>query len=318
MKSDVNDALACYGIAGAQTKLLRHNENEIYQVTLPGSRFALRLHRSAPGFVLPPYMPVGEKARESEMRVLIALQERGVALQRPVRDMHDRLVPVLPDGTPVTMLTWAEGEALDSLYPKGLPESMAYAVGKTVGRLFALQQKNPLPRGLIRARYGADMLPGISKALRSALEFGAITAQQLAVMEAALAACAPRMAEAEAPFGVALTHADLAPGNMILQGEEIVLIDFSLSGFASPYMDLGSLLANFTRPGEAPALAAGWEEGSGLKAELALAEPYYALGIFLFLAARYENAKRWDWFPDAVKRWTDTVFEPLAKGERFL
>ncbi len=337
MNPAVSEALALYGLADAKAAPLRHNENELYRIDLPGKAFALRIHKSAPGFTAPDYVPQGVAAREGELALLLALGERGMAVQRPVRDMHDRLVPTLKDGTPVSLLEWACGETLEALYPNGLPEKAAFAVGEAAGRLFALQKEKPLPGDLLRPRYGPGMLAGIEEAIRRAREADALTKDAFEAIRRCLAACDPLLREAECRFGVSICHSDLSPGNMVYENGQITLIDFSLCGYASPLMDLGSLFANFTRAGEQPALLAGWEQASGLNsarrntdgmypggisagknAAVALAEPYFAMGILLFIAARYENAPAWDWFPAAVERWTNTVFKPLARGERFL
>ena len=44
-------------------------------------------------------------------------------------------------------------------------------------------------------------------------------------------------------------------------------------------------------------------------------EPYFVLGVVLYIAGQYERAPEWDWFNSAVDRWRRDVFEPFAAGQ---
>ena len=114
---------------------------------------------------------------------------------------------------------------------------------------------------------------------------------------------------------VAASHLTL---DYLRDGENAALIDFSLSGIASPYFDLAGMFASFTREGVRKAILAGFEDGYEKRAEMRLVEPYFALGILLFICQRYEAAKHWDWFPGALVRWQKETFAPLTRGESFL
>ncbi len=316
----LNAALAQFGLAGAQVKLIRHNENEIYDVQAEERRFALRIHIPAEGFApLPLCGADGFAKRRAEAELLLLLAENGFRVQRPVPGKDGKTVQTLPGGVPATLLCWLAGESFDALWKEAdVPDGAAFAAGRAAGRLDVFTKDCVRRFASRRPHYGERTLPVLAQRLRAAREAGAVNDAQLAGLLAALAAMAPRMRAAERETGLCVCHADLSGGNLIWDGTDASPIDFSLSGLASPYFDLAGMFASFTRENVRKALLAGFEEGYGKRAELRLAEPYFALGILLFVCQRYEAAGDWDWFSSALARWLRETFLPLARGESFL
>lgn len=313
-------ALSLFGLAGADCRPVRHNENAVYEISTNGARYALRIHASAAGFeplALSSATDFEQRAAEAEL--LLLLRSGGFAVPEPCPGRDGAFVQSLPGGTLATLLTWLPGDSFDALWPEGdaAPEA-AFAAGKTAGRLDAHTARFA-PRFLqSRPRYGEEILPSVERQLRRAHSAGVLADEQLEALVRALGAMGPRMREAEDGTGLAVCHADLTAGNLIWHDGEAAPIDFSLAGAASPYMDLANLLANFTRPAVRRALLAGFEAGYGKRARLRLAEPYYALSIILFIAQKYPDAASWDWFPAALARWDRECFSPLAANEPFL
>ncbi|MDD2648331.1 MAG: hypothetical protein PHI27_12150 [Eubacteriales bacterium] len=48
------------------------------------------------------------------------------------------------------------------------------------------------------------------------------------------------------------------------------------------------------------------------------AEPYYAFGVLLFITSQHSRFAKEEWFADAMRRWSETQFIPLASGKPFL
>lgn len=313
-------ALARFALSGADFSLIRHNENAVYDVRADGRRYVLRIHAPAPGFEPLPLCDADSlRQRKAEMELLRFLKEGGLRAQTPVPGLDGDAVQRLDDGTPATLLEWAAGDSYDALWgDANLPESAAYAAGFAAGRLNALARGTTQNFARFRPRYGKGVLPIVDERLRAAHDAEVVNREQLAVMRAALGRMGPLMRGTEAETGLSLCHADISAGNLVWDGDAATLIDFSLAGIASPYLDLASLLTNFTRGRVRDGLCAGWEDGYGKRALLRLAEPYCALVIMLFLSQRYPAAKEWDWFPDALDGWTRDVFLPLARGETFI
>ncbi len=311
-------ALELFGMSGDEISPIRENENLIFSVTQGCGRYALRIHQCAPGFDPMPFTAAPAKQqREAEGELLCCLDARGIRVQKPVRGPDGSFVQTEAEsGALVTLLSWLPGETYNALYPEGdVPEDAAFAAGLAAGALDRTTNALVARFTPVRPRYGVNVLPITAERLRAAADAGDIGGEQLIDMLSALDAMAPRMRAAAAEHGVAVCHADISAGNLIYSEKKASLIDFSLSGISSPYMDLASLLSNFIRPDVRAVMAAGFEEGFGKKLQLRHAEPFFALQILFFISMLHGNATEWDWFPIACERWCRDVFRPFAAGK---
>lgn len=313
-------ALCLFGFIDAVCRPVRHNENAVYEISDAGARYALRIHASAQGFA-PLALSHAEEIqqRTAEEELLLLLSGGGFAVPRPCAGKDGAFVQILPGGTLATLHTWLPGDSFDALWPEGdaAPQA-AFAAGRTAGRLIAYTPRFTPRFSKSRPHYGEETLPVVEQQLLVAHAEGALAREQLDTLVRALEATSPRMREAQAESGLAVCHADLSAGNLIWHDGAAAPIDFSLAGIASPYMDLASLMANFTRPNVRRELLAGFEAGYGEKAQLRLAEPYYALSIILFVAHHCQDIGKWDWFAAALARWQRECFSPLAANVPFL
>ena len=83
---------------------------------------------------------------------------------------------------------------------------------------------------------------------------------------------------------------------------------------AHSYMDIGGLMGATADREEQKLLLQGWESVHG-KADRRCLDAYFALSVLLFVCCQHTRAKKWaDWFPAALKRWIDTIFDPLSSG----
>jgi thiamine kinase-like enzyme len=150
----------------------------------------------------------------------------------------------------------------------------------------------------VKAEQGAEYLP--VEAIRSILR--ALNTVSRVINE---------MDESEATL---IAHADPSFGNMIWTSERVGLIDWSLTGYAHSYMDLGGLMGATSDREEQQFLLKGWESIRG-KANRRYLDTYFTLGVLLFVCCQYTRAKEWtDWFPAALERWQETIFDPLSSG----
>ena len=122
------------------------------------------------------------------------------------------------------------------------------------------------------------------------------------------------MDEMDSREEILIAHADTGFGNMIWTGKNIGLIDWSLSGYAHSYMDLGGLMGATSNRDEQQLLLGGWESVRG-KINRRYLDAYFAFSVLLFICCQYSRSKEWtDWFPAALKRWQYTIFDPLSSG----
>lgn len=318
-KERLDEALGLYSLENSEPTLIRHNENEIYRI-LGGRVYALRIHESSKGFIPIDFARgTALEQRMAEMEILVYLRRHGVDVQRVVRTKNNELVGTLSDGVLTTLLEWADGESMDILWPEGdIPENAAFDAGATAAEITKIMSKYGERSLSSRAIYGASIVPRIAQRLEKAREADALSDECFGELIACLDAMPKRMKEAEEETGLTVVHADLSAGNLVWNGVRTVPVDFSLSGRASMYADLASLLASANRKDVRHNMLTGWESVYGKRTDLRLAEPYYALFVMLFIACRYSMRDEWTWFDDAVDSWCKTVFVPLIRGVRFI
>jgi len=116
-----------------------------------------------------------------------------------------------------------------------------------------------------------------------------------------------------------IVHADLGKSNVIAGADgRLTLIDFSLCGYSHFYMDIGGIYGlNHDDEGRRHIIE-GYKSVRDCEIIPRYIEPYFALGIILFIAGQYERAKDWDWFPGHMERWCKDVFRPLGDDAEFI
>jgi len=149
-----------------------------------------------------------------------------------------------------------------------------------------------------RAEQGTEYLP--AEAINSVIR--------------ALKSVARVMNEMDKNEAALIAHSDPGFGNMIWINGRVGLIDWSLSGYAHSYMDIGGLMGATSDREEQRLLLKGWESIRG-KANRRYIDAYFSLSVLLFICCQHTRAKEWaDWFPSALDRWQTTIFEPFSSG----
>ncbi len=296
----LNEALSAYGLNGANSVLLGHSENEVYQVD---GRFVLRIHRSMEGMSLAGFTGGHSPAslRRTELAFLRHLAERGLNVQQPVSNLHGEDVTVLPDGTPVTLLTWLEGTDLprvDELSPETCRE-----MGRLTHRLH---------------RAAAGFCPAASPRYDEA---HCITAMNVLT-------AIPFPAEDKALFlnvlekirtvfshrndAAIMLHGDLSRSNLLATSRGLAPIDFSLCGLGHPMFDLAILCASLQSGEQVSACKAGYAESGALDEEAYAAG--FALGLMGMFVMRGKSLVTAPWFPNAMRRWRAQILLPYLEG----
>ncbi len=310
------EALRLYPFTAPNAQLIRHNENATYRV-VDGETYVLRIHRPAAGFTLGMFGVTGHTAEllGGEMAFIASLRAgTDIPMQTPVECVGGRLVGMLSDGTPVTALTWLEGETLEHA---GATQDLLRRVGEMTAKMHRHAQG--VTAALQRYAYGPGMLPRIAASVAKAADASAITAEQCACMQGALAKIRARMDELDAmPGGPCIVHSDLSAANLIVRNGAVSPIDFCLCGYSHIHMDIGSLYGHWSTEPERRALIDGYEAVAGTRVDFRYVEPYFALQVLLFIASQYERAKDWAWFGGAVGRWCRDIFLPLSAGDTIL
>ncbi len=255
-------ALGEYGLAGAQLRLLKHWNNATFAVQAGERRLVLRLNR--PGFQ-------DAAAIRSELQWLQALRTAGLQVPEPVAARDGRLVVKasalgVPEPRDCALFAWLPGRFLDRRLGVGQLE----AVGRFTAQLHSAPFVPPL--GFARKSWDLHTLlggdPGIDQqGIRSYLRPGE---------EQVIAAVRARLEQAFVALGRsseawALIHADLHPGNLLFQRDQVGAIDFDECGWGCFLYDLAVTLSELrSRPAYAElrqALLQGYRQVRPLPAD---------------------------------------------------
>jgi Ser/Thr protein kinase RdoA (MazF antagonist) len=293
---DIPSILAAYGLENCTVTFLQHSDSITYQARaadVPGA-FLLRLH-------IPVTAALGAHGANpvmlrSELAWLEALaRDTDLVLQQPVRNLSGELVTNLlaeRDHKPyhATLLTWLEGEPYRrELESEGMASQLGAILARQHNHASLWQPPSWLARPLRDGAYFDDMLAG----LRPAVERGRITLEDFT----ALAMGVRRLQELMCSLGsdpqrCGIMHADPHKGNLLFQGSQVRLIDFSFCAVGDYLFDLSIALADL-QPALHPALLDGYQSVRSLPDGFQLlAQAFYLgmmVGTFNYLAARPET-----------------------------
>ena len=219
--NDLQSILEQFGVQGATLEPLGDTQNTNHVVTtITGERYLLRQHQSDNSLA----------ALESEMIWLNHLHYHGLEVQRPVSLTTGNFIFVT-DTRRFSLLIWIDGEVVETL-----GELQAEALGALMAGLHIIAQEFKPPPNFERLRYDRQYLEQQLNALRG-LEW---LQDDLPLFERA-------MTRAKAGFEDAaniwsLIHADLHPGNVIVQGSKVAVIDFDRCGFGPIAFDIVTAL----------------------------------------------------------------------------
>jgi Ser/Thr protein kinase RdoA (MazF antagonist) len=227
-------ALAEYGLAGAQLRPLKHWNNTTFAVRAGTRRLVLRLNR--PGFQ-------DVAAIRGELQWLQALRAAGLQVPAPVVAPDGRLVisaraEGVPEPRDCALFAWLPGSFLD--------RRLGVAQLEEVGRFAARLHSTPFapPPGFVRKTWDLSTLLGGDAGIDQEGIRVHLNAGEERVIEAVRARLEQAFADlGRGPHAWGLIHADLHPGNLLFQGEQVGAIDFDDCGWGCFLYDLAVILS---------------------------------------------------------------------------
>jgi Ser/Thr protein kinase RdoA (MazF antagonist) len=230
--SEIDEALRLFG--GRDARLVTERENAVYAADLPEGRAAIRLHR--PGYQT-------TEAIRSELDWMRALARAGVAVPAPLAGPA-----TLSTGRVATAVAWIEGEPLgaggDPLAgDRATQEARFRAVGRAVADMHNASDGLDLGTGFNRHAWDIDGLLGDAPLWGRFWESPALDAEERALVAAAREK-ARAMLETFATRGgdYGLIHADVLRENVLVRGDEVMLIDFDDAGWGFRLYDLATFM----------------------------------------------------------------------------
>lgn len=254
-------ALARFPVAPRTVTLVNRTENVTYRVDdEAGQAWVLRLHR-------PGYHTRAEL--EAERVWLAALARSGVAVPEPLaaRDGSAYVSVDVPADSEaglaahtreVGLTRWIPGRVLADLIDASDDGAEIagwyHQVGAMLGRLHRQAAGWTPPAGFSRHRFDAEGMLGERPFWGRFWENPALSPAQRQLLDQARHRLRNQLdARGRDPGRFTMIHADLHPGNVVVDGDRIAVIDFDDAGFGHHLYDLAVALG---RPGDEPLPAA--------------------------------------------------------------
>lgn len=303
-----------YAFQNAQVQLLRHNENRTYKVTDDRGCYLLRIHKPVDGFQLE-LVRMGKSILsliQGEMAVLEYLaQYPALGTQQVYRNSQGQAVTRLRDGTPVTVLGWLEGETLENV---PMTESLAYRLGEMIGRLHNVL--SGMPRQVVRYGYDSRLLTSMLRETARAGQMGHLTPRQQDVVERTLTYMQNYITASSPSYSSLLVHADLGKSNLLYDGTKFIPIDFSLSGYSRPEMDLSSVFSHMNNVNFNQEILKGYRAAGRLHIDEKGLDVYMCFQVLLFVLCQHERVAGEAWFPLKMEGWCEEHFLPLLASQK--
>lgn len=302
----IDKALARYCFRHPRAELIRHNENMTYKVSDGELAYVLRIHKPAQGFnlgLLCAGMDIKHRIAD-EMRLLEFLAARGnVRVQQVKPNACGQSVTTLCDGTAVTVLEWIEGATLDDIE---ITPEIACSLGAMLGRLH-----NNLAQCTFDSRYyyDSDLLAKMIDEANKA----SLCGKHTKIIVAALSHIRRYLHGARGSF--IPVHADLSKSNLIYSSGSVVPIDFSLSGYCVPEMDLASAFSHINDDELNQRLLDGYKSSSRFQPTSAGIEACFCLQILLFVVCQHSRFANQAWFNEKLDHWCQAYFAPLCGND---
>ncbi|WDV46537.1 phosphotransferase [Clostridiaceae bacterium M8S5] len=321
MDSQLKEALKYYEIDKTEETFIRHNENKTFKIkeSLSGNKYVVRIHKPCDGFSTDFFGKNLDMSKllKGEMSLISYINKNtAIAMQRPLPNKDGEFVSILSDGTPVTILSWIEGDTLDNIE---LNKDVLTSIGKMTGQLHQATKAFASENQICRYSYDEKLLDRIHTKIESGAKKDLIHKQNFKIIVKAIDEIKYRIDKLNKIKGTrGIVHTDLSKTNMILSHGEIVPIDFSLSGNSHYYMDLGSLFGHFTDIEQRKSIINGYISITKEDIETEYIEPFYVFQSLSFIASHLEGVAREEWFKGILDKWCEENYRPLSRREKFL
>ncbi len=226
------DALQRWNMSGCELHLIKYRENAVFRVDCNGVRRALRLHRH--GYH-------SDDELRSELQWMQALRQAGITVPTIVPAASGDLFVThaasdLPGDIQVDLFEWIDGEQLGSI-EAGITDDASVAgtyrtIGELAGRVHNQAVSWQLPPGFTRHAWDAGGLAGEQPFWGQFWKIEAASESERNMLVRGRDAVFGELSRlAKSPGTYSMIHADFAPENLLVEGEQVRLIDFDDAGF---------------------------------------------------------------------------------------
>lgn len=233
-------ALSAFGLPETEPHPIGKSENVVFRADAPdGTTWALRLHR--PGYHALP-------ALESDRLLTAHLASRGLLVPTGRSTLDGAWYAEVPTPDPedvrlAGMTLWHPGQTLESLIGKDRGPATWHwfeRTGALLANLHIATTDWTPPAGFTRHRLDAAGLVGENPFWGRFWEAAALTSEERSLLAEARTVVVTRLAALPDPL--ILIHADAHPGNVLVSGDALGLIDFDDCAWGWPMFDLAVTL----------------------------------------------------------------------------
>ena len=305
----LSHALKHYNFINPTPTFIRHNENITYCIDDNDKSYVLRIHTPIEGFNTD-ILRMGKTQQElisGEIELLQHLERKGsLATQKVMQNKHGSAVTILADGAPVTVLEWIQGQTLKDIE---ITEDIAINIGAMIGKLHTDTAEYITPN---RYSYDSTLLAKMIDEAEAAHLQGHFNKAHTAIMIDTLGHIRDYLSKAGRHI---LVHSDLSRSNLIWNEGKVIPIDFSLSGYCVPEMDIASIFAHINNESLEPYIIKGYQSSCDIPLEDKGIATCFCLQILLFLIAQHNKIAGESWLNQKIDNWCENHFRPLiCKG----
>ncbi len=243
LEAAAHDALNRWDINGAKLELIKHRENAVFCVEQDGFKGALRLHRH--GYH-------SDDELRSELQWIQALSNAGVKVPDIIPATSGELfVNHRADGLPgeiqIDLFEWIGGDQLGSV-EEGVAdeaevEATYLAIGELAARVHNQATSWTLPQGFTRHEWDAAGLAGETPFWGRFWELEAASNSEAELLARGRDRVFAELSDLpKSPDSYSMIHADFAPENVLVDGNDVRLIDFDDAGFGWHLFELATSL----------------------------------------------------------------------------
>ncbi|MBB6522517.1 phosphotransferase enzyme family protein [Pseudoteredinibacter isoporae] len=234
-----------WGLEGSTITLIKMRENAVFEVRRgDGTRYAMRMHR------------VGyhsDSELRSELQWMLALQESGVEVPKPIRNITGELYVVIDSyihggRRQVDLFEWVNGEHLsgDGSVPLEVLTSNFKVLGEIAAKIHNQSVNWLSPKGFYRKAWDIEGLVGENPLWGRFWELESLsnseTKLMIEVRDRLRVDLAFYKSKPENDRMYGMIHADLVSENVLVDGNSVRVIDFDDAGFGWHLFEVATAL----------------------------------------------------------------------------
>ncbi len=281
MNQTVDRALIEWDMAGAPYEFIAARENAVFKVDAATGSYALRLHRQG-------YRTDAEL--RSELQWMKAVAEGGIEVPVPIPSKGGDVLCTL-DGTQVDVLTWLSGSTLEQAMDNRRANERSglfKSLGQKMARMHTISDDWSRPEDFKRVAWDAAGLLGDTPLWGPFWRNPYLPPEDAKLFERFRDFAFAELTTRKDTLDYGLIHADLVPGNVMVDGQYIKLIDFDDGGFGYRIFEIATALHKFTPAADYPILRAALIAGYTAERQIDLTL------LDLFLAIRSVTYVGWN------------------------